>query len=115
MAHRRAGAHVFPTLGARPIGEIRRNEIVRLLDKIEDGSGPVMADQTLAIVRRILNWHASRSDDYNSPIVRNMARTRPTERARDRIQDDDELRNVWKAAEADKGVFNYFVRFLLLT
>ena len=30
--------HVLPTLGQRPIGEIKRSEIVGLLDRIEDGS-----------------------------------------------------------------------------
>src|SRR5262249_12944588 len=42
--------HVYPVLGSRPIAEIRRSEIVRLLDGIEEGSGPAMATQTLALV-----------------------------------------------------------------
>jgi hypothetical protein len=61
---------VYPKLGDRPIAEIKRSEIVRLLDQIEDGSGPVMADRTLDIVRRVMNWYASRSDEFRSPIVR---------------------------------------------
>src|SRR5262245_35350912 len=66
---------VYPVMGARPIGDIRRSDIVRLLDSIEDDSGPVMADRTLAYIRKIMNWHASRSDEFRSPIVRGMART----------------------------------------
>jgi hypothetical protein len=61
---------VFPTFGSRPITEVRRSDIVRLLDKIEDQNGAVMADRTLAIVRRVMNWHAARSDDFRSPIVK---------------------------------------------
>jgi integrase len=102
--------HVYPHIGARPIVEIRRSEIVRLLDVVEEGSGPAMATQTLALVRKVLNWHATRSDDFVSPIVRGMART--TEHARDRILTDDELRRIWAA---DVGVFSHYVRFLLLT
>jgi len=68
---------VYPVLGSRPIRDIRRSEVVRLLDKIEDERGPVMADKTLEIIRKIMNWHASRTDDFNSPIVRGMARTNP--------------------------------------
>ena len=79
---------VYPKLGARPVGDIKRSEIVRLLDDIEDNRGPVMADQTLAILRAILNWHAKRSDDFNSPIVRGMARGKPKERARSRTLTD---------------------------
>jgi integrase len=104
--------HVYPTLGARPIAEIRRSEIVRLLDQIEEGSGPSMATQTLSLVRKIMNWHATRSDDFMSPIVRGMARTERSEQARDRILSDDELRAIWKA---DGGLFGDYIRFLLLT
>src|SRR5439155_11034595 len=65
-----------------------------------------------ALVRKIMNWHASRSDDFRSPIVMGMARTRAKERARERILSDDELRAVWAAAT---GVFGRMVRFILLT
>jgi len=106
--------YVYPTLGDRPIAEIRRSEISRWLDQIEEGSGAVMADRTLAIVRRIMNWHAARSDDFRSPIVRGMARTKPTERARNRILSDDEIRAVWRRAERS-GVFGRLLQFLLLT
>jgi integrase len=102
---------VYPKLGARPIAEIKRSEIVRLLDEIEDNNGPVMADRTLAIIRRVMNWHASRSDEFRSPIVRGMARTKTTERARQRILTDEELRNVWKA----EGTIGCYIRFILLT
>jgi integrase len=104
--------HVYSALGARPIAEIRRSEIVRLLDHIEEKSGPSMATQTLALIRKVMNWHATRSDDFLSPIVRGMARTNRSERARDRVLSDDELRKVWAI---DGGVFGQYVRFLLLT
>jgi integrase len=106
---------VYPVIGSRPIEEIRRSDIVRLLDDIEDENGPVMADRTLAYIRKVMNWHASRSDEFRSPIVRGMARTSNKERARARILSDDELRTVWKAVDATAGPFGAFVRFLLLT
>ena len=106
---------VYPSLGRRHINDIRRSEIIKLLDRIEDSSGPVMADRTLATIRRIMNWHASRSDDFRSPIVRGMARTNGKERKRARILTDDEIRAVWKTAAAAEGPFGALVRFLLLT
>jgi integrase len=105
---------VYPTLGSRPIADIRRSEIVRLLDTIEDESGPAAADKTLAFIRRVLNWHASRSDDFRTPIVPGMSRTKPGERARKRTLTDDEIRVVWKVAEG-QGTFGRLVQFLLLT
>jgi len=77
--------------------------------------GPVMADQTLAVIRKIMNWWAARSDDFRSPIVRGMARTKPKDRARERILTDDELRSVWKTAQGGEGPFERFLQFLLLT
>jgi integrase len=103
---------IYPAFGHRPIGEIKRSEIVRWMDQIQDENGPVMADRTLAILRKIMNWHAARSDEFRTPIVRGMARTSSTERARDRILTDEELRSIWNAAE---GVYGGLVRFILLT
>jgi integrase len=59
-----------------------------------------------------MNWHASRSDDFRSPIVKGMTRVKPKSRARERTLTDDELRAVWAAAQ---GPFGFLVRFLLLT
>jgi integrase len=105
---------VLPILGPRPIDDIQRSEIIRCLDGIEDGNGPVQADRTLAAISRIMNWHASRSDSFRSPIVRGMARTKSKERARDRVFSDEELRAIWKQAKAN-GVYGAFIRFVLLT
>jgi hypothetical protein len=87
---------VFPKLGARQIDEIKRTDVVRLLDKIATENGPVMADHTLAYLRRVMNWHASRSDDFRAPIVRGMERTKPAQRRRQRILSDEELRAIWR-------------------
>jgi integrase len=106
---------VLPALGARPIDQIKRGDIVALLDRIEDESGPRMADMTLAVLRKIMNWHETRNEDFRSPIVRGMARTKPKERARQNTLNDDELRAIWKAASEAEGPFPALLKFLLLT
>jgi integrase len=106
---------IYPHFGDRPIEGIKRSEIIRLLDKIEDASGPRMADVTLAVLRRVFHWHALRSDDFRSPIVRGMARQNAVEHRRSRTLTDDELRRVWRAATAENGPFGALIRFLLLT
>ena len=103
--------HVLPKLGASQIGSITRTDIVRLLDGIADKSGAPMADHVLAYLRRVMTWHASRSDDFRSPIVRGMARTRPSQRRRQRVLTDPEIRAVWRAAEASPSAFGYLVQF----
>jgi integrase len=109
---------VYPTLGERAIDDIKRSDIVRLLDTIERESGATMAHATLAIVRKIFNWYAIRSDDFRSPFVKGMGRINPKERARTRILTDGEIRAVWKHVDEAKGadaIFGRFVKFLLLT
>jgi integrase len=104
----------FPTLGAMPVKAIKRSDIVRLLDSIAVENGATMSDAILSHVSKILDDHARRSDDYSSPIVRGMRQTKESERARERILTDDELRRVWTASEG-AGAFNAYIRFLLLT
>ncbi len=93
--------YVRPRIGAKAVSEIRRGDVVGMLDASirGDGNGPVMADRVLAWVRKAFNWHASRDDSSVLPIVRGMARTKPTERARKRILADDEIRDVWAALD----------------
>ena len=93
---------------------IRRGDVTRLLDGVQDANGPRQADYVLAIVRGIMNWYASRSDDYISPIARGMRRTDPKSRRRARVLDDSELRTVWKIAEGS-GAFGAILRLALLT
>jgi integrase len=106
---------VYAELGDRPIGEIKRSEIVRLLDRVEDERGARMAEEVLKVVRRIMTWHAGRDDDFRSPIIRGMGRISTKERARSRILDDGELRAVWTASETIGGPFGALIRFILLT
>jgi integrase len=105
---------VHDTLGARAIADIKRSEIVRLLDSIETERGPVAAESALAVIRRIMSWHAARSDDFRSPIVRGMSRVNIKARSRTRVLTDDEIQKIWKAAE-DAGPFGRAVQLLLLS
>jgi integrase len=103
----------FPELGKLPIKSIRRSDIVRLLDKIMEKNGPTMSDVVLSHISKIMDDHARRSDHFHSPIVRGMRQTKESERAREKILDDHELRAVWAAS--GEGAFGAYIRFLLLT
>jgi integrase len=107
--------HVLPHWRDRAFADIRRSDIARLLDAVEDAHGAWVADSVLAALRAVASWYASRRDDYVPPFVRNMRRVPQHARKRARMLSDDELRKVWTAAEADAGPFGAFLRVLLLT
>ena len=104
--------HVYPAFGDREFESIRRSDVARLLDLVEDGSGPRQADCVLATLSSVMHWQAARADDYVPPLVRGMRRDDPQAKKRARILSDDELRAVWTAAE---GTFGAFVKLAILT
>jgi Arm domain-containing DNA-binding protein/integrase-like protein len=102
--------HLLPSWGGREFISIRRGDVTRLLDDVEDSSGARTADYILAIVSKITNWFATRNEDYTSPIIRGMKRYNAKDRARKRVLTDDELRAVWSAAE---GTYGDLIKMLL--
>jgi integrase len=110
---------VAPDIGDLPVfgeGRLRRSHIVDMLDEIEDESGPVMADRTLAYVRKAFNWFAARNEDFTNPIVKGIRAVGTN--ARDRILSDEELRDLWAALDLVQNVptcYPRFVKSLLLT
>lgn len=110
---------VAPDIGDLPVfeeGRLRRSHIVDMLDEIEDESGPVTADRTLAYMRKAFNWFQARNEDFTNPIVKGMRAV--GNNARDRVLSDEELRDLWAALDVVEDVpacYALFVKSLLLT
>ena len=98
----------------RDFNSIRRVDVAKLLDRIEDKHGTRQADYALAVIRGMANWYSARHENYVSPVVKGMKRQSAKETARKRILDDDEIRSFWAATE-DAGTFGALARLLLLT
>jgi integrase len=111
---RHLNAHIYPAWAERAFLDIRRSDVAALLDRVQDNHGARAADYVLAITRGIMNWFATRNDDFTPPIVRGMQRRSSHAMARARILDDDEIRLIWKQAEAN-GTFGAIVKLCLLT
>jgi integrase len=105
---------LYEPLGRLPVAEIKRGQYHRVLDRIADTRGPVRADRVLAGVKRLLSWHAERSD-FISPLGRGGRRMSPKELARSRVLTDEELRKLWTAAEIYPGPFGAYLCFTMLT
>jgi hypothetical protein len=106
--------HISKELRARVFTEIHREDVTALLDKVQDENGAPMADKLLTVIGSIMSWYAIRHRDYVPPLVKGMRRTDPNKKERDRFLDDDEIRAVWKVAEAN-GLYGVLIRMLLLT
>ena len=104
--------YVLPHWANRPFVEIKRSDVAKLLDHIEDAHGARQADTCLTIIRSLANWFGTRSDDYVAPIARNMRRS--TSRPRERILNDNEIRILWRVAE-ESGAFGAALQLALLT
>ena len=102
--------YVLPAWGARPITEIRRSDVTALLDASRRSAARALADHVLAVIRKMFNWHAARDERFHSPLVRGMARTSLTARARDRVLSGDEIAALWQSARADPLPFRAFMQ-----
>jgi hypothetical protein len=60
---------IYPALGTRQVDTIKRSEIIRFLDELEDERGPHMAQAVLTFLSKLFNWHATRNDDFLTPIA----------------------------------------------
>ena len=105
-------SYILPVWKSRPFLSIQRTDVTRLLDTVEDKSGARQADTCLMVVRAIMNWQATRVDDYLPPIIRGMRRD--ASKPRSRVLSDDEIRLIWPAA-ANSGIFGAIVRIAILT
>jgi Phage integrase central domain len=107
-------AHILPSWRDREFVSIRRSDVAAMLDEVEDGHSARQADAVLSITRAVMNWFATRHDDYVPPVVKGMHRRSAHAQARARVLGDDEVRQVWLAAESN-GTFGAIVRICLLT
>jgi integrase len=104
---------VRPRIGELGIYDVRRSQIMNVLDEIADENGPVASERVLSYLRKAFFWHAKRDDDFTPPIIPGMGRVNAKERQRNRILTDDEIRKIWNAA--GENAFGKLVRFLLLS
>jgi integrase len=92
--------HVRPHIGKLSIYQLKRSHIADMLTAIATASGPSAADRTLDYLSAAFNWQIVRDDQFTSPIVRGMKRVKPSEQQRDRVLDDDEIRDLFEALDA---------------
>jgi integrase len=103
---------VLPIWRGRTVHDIKRRDVIALVDDIAGERGPHMANKTLAVLGRWFSWLVGRDVVAVSPClgVERPARDVP----RERTLDTREIVTLWRAC-GEESVFGAFVRILLLT
>ena len=119
MTERMFDMHVKPTiiggmrLGDKPLGELRRGDIVQLLDDLQNNKGfAAQVNRVRTEIVAALNWAIEREWIEANPAA--AIRKRKIEAPRERKLSDDELRAVWKAACRLREPSNSYTRTLIL-
>jgi integrase len=97
----------------RKMAEIKRAEIIALLDDIVDGGAPIAANRTLAALRKLFNWCMERDLIEASPC--GGVKPPAPEKRKDRYLSNSEIRWFWQAADEETGPFGVYAKVLLLT
>ncbi len=89
---------VLPAWGKRKARDIRRRDVILLLDTIVERGAPVAANRTLGVIRRMFNFAVARDLLDATPVA--MVKAPAKETPRDRILSAKEMRVFWKGLDA---------------
>src|SRR5262245_9778482 len=97
----------------RKIGEISKREIIEVVDAIEERGAGIMANRTLAAIRRLFNWCVEKDILTLSPCA--GIKPPADENSRRRVLSEDEIRLFWNACDQLEYPFGHAGKLLLLT
>ena len=101
----------IPRWGNRPVHEITRADIVKVLDEYSDR--PARRKEIHSLLRKFFNWATDRQDIDASPLAGMKApKAVPSRR---RVLSDEEIVALWRATENSGWPWGPFVRMLILT
>jgi len=103
--------HFFKRLHNVPIDQITRKDVAARLTKITLENGSITASRARIALSGFYAWAMGQGLAEANPVI---GTTRPQEaKPRERVLDDDELVQVWKAC--GDGAFGKVIRLLILT
>lgn len=97
--------------GSKRIQDIRKRDIIELLDGMVDAGNPIAANRTFAALQPLFAWAVQRDLIEASPAIWNKV----AEEARARRLSSDEVKVFWEATDALGYPFQPIFRLLLLT
>ena len=114
LTERMFDSHVKPTIGRKPLVELRRADIVELLDDLQNKKGlRAQVNRVRSQILAALNWGIDREYLDTNPAA--AIKKRKLEASRDRVLTDDELRAIWCAADGLPDPSRSLVKAWILT
>ena len=102
-----------PAFGHWKISDIRRRDVIALMDKIASRGAPIMANRTLEVLRMICNFAITREIIEHNPCI--GAPKPGVETQREKVLNENEIRAVWRALDAEPPEIGALFRLRLLT
>jgi integrase len=94
------------------INSITRRDVLAMVDQlVKDGHGP-KAQSAVAWLRKLWRWCFER-EIVPAPIM-DAVKVRYQKRPRDRVYSDEEIKNIWRAADQLPAVESAYVKLLVL-
>jgi integrase len=103
----------FSSLNDRPIAEINRADVVKVLDDIAAKGTPIAANRAMSAIKKVFAWSLDRGVISVHPLV--GLRKPGAERSRDRLLTDGELKSFWHATEELGFPFGPALQLMALT
>lgn len=114
VAYRHAIDEVFrPRWEHRLVKDLRKRDVVEILDELSDARKPIAANRSYAAIRKFFSWCLERDIIDASPVA--GLGTPNTERKRQRTLSDDEIRLLWPIFEELGYPLGPWLQILLLT
>lgn len=104
---------INPSWGKKKATDIRKRDVLDLLDGIVDRGSPVTANRVFATLRKFFGWLIERDVVQSSPCS-DLRKPTPEE-SRERVLTDEEMKLFWEAASGFEYPFGPMWRLLLLT
>lgn len=105
--------HIYPALGQRIARDVRRREVVAMLDKIAATPRHHAANHALSVLRKMYNWAIERDELEFNPCLNIKKPVAVIER--ERVLTQDEIKTFWHAAGEFGYPYGAVFQILLLT
>ena len=106
-------ARFLKAWAARNIREIKKHDVLKIIDGIVEEGKPSAANHAFAAIRKLFSWCVQRGIVEANPCTGIGAPSATVDR--ERVLTDAELAAVWNAAEATGYPYTAIVKLLILT